>query len=61
MRSDKSLFEQRHGSGGAPTPLCSAVMTLAPGTKIGLVPIVMGCAVPTATLWAVRRLGIGPR
>lgn len=39
----------------------SAIMPLVPGTKIGLVPIVMWVAVPTATLWLARRLGTGPR
>ena len=39
----------------------SAIMPLVPRTKIGLVPIVMWVAVPTATLWLARRLGTGPR
>lgn len=39
----------------------SALMPLVPGTTIGLVPVIMWLAVPTATLWAARRFGIGPR
>lgn len=38
----------------------SDLMPLLPGTHIGLVPMLMWVIVPTATLWLVRRIGVGP-
>ncbi|WP_239807226.1 hypothetical protein [Croceicoccus hydrothermalis] len=38
----------------------SSLMPLLPGTKIGLVPIIMWVIVPSATLWLARRMGVGP-
>ena len=37
----------------------SPTMPLVPGTKIGLVPIIMWVLVPTATLWLSRKMGLG--
>lgn len=37
-----------------------AIMPLVPGTRIGLVPIIMWLIVPSTTLWLARRMGIGP-
>ena len=39
----------------------SDLMPLLPGTHIGLVPMLMWVIVPTATLWLVRRIGVGPK
>ena len=39
----------------------SDLMPLLPGTHIGLVPMLMWVIVPTATLWLVRRNGVGPK
>lgn len=39
----------------------SDLMPLLPGTHIGLVPMLMWVIVPTATLWLVRRIGIGSK
>jgi hypothetical protein len=37
----------------------SPTMPLVPGTKIGLVPIIMWVLVPTVTLWLSRKMGLG--